>query len=192
MIQVQLRPRGSHRHIVPVVVLYLLVVAFCDPGRLVGLSNWLAAAAGLSVAVVVGVVAFYAVLPFLYLMNLRESWFGAKFFGFSVPATTLRRAIVFAGLCLTYFGFVCRIWIISGLEAAFFVFLWAAATGTRLDPSVPPSWFPYLFPPVVVLIAAVHTLVERRNLGMAGLSIVADRKGAGYDRLGEPPCLTAP
>ena len=65
MFQVQLRPRGSHLHLVPLVALYLLVVAFCDPGRMLGESNWLAAAAGLLVAVIVGVVAFYAVLPFL-------------------------------------------------------------------------------------------------------------------------------
>jgi hypothetical protein len=177
MIQIQLRPRGSHRHIVPVLILYLLVVAFCGPGKTLGQSNLLTMAARLSIAVIMGVMIFYAVPPFLYLVKLKESWFGAKFFGRSVPATTLRRVIVFAGLCLTYFSFVCRIWIISALEAAFLIFLWAVATGQRFDSSVPPSWFPYLYPPLVVLIAAIHTLVERRNLGMAGLSIVADLKG---------------
>ena len=175
MIQIQLRPRGSHGHIVPVVILYLLVVAFCDPGRMMGQSNWLTAAAVLSLGVIFGIVAFYAVMPFLYMTNIKESWFGTKFFKLSVPPTKLRRVIVLAGFSLTYFGFFCRIWIISGLEAAFLVFLWAAATGSRLNPSVPPSWFPYCFPPLVVLIAAVHTWGERRNLGMAGLSIGTDR-----------------
>lgn len=177
MIQIQLRPRGSHRHIVPVVVLYLLVVAFCDPGKMLTQSNWLTAAACLSAGVIMGIVAFYAAMPFLYIANVKESWFGAKVLGLSVPPKTLRRLIVMAGIGLTYFGFVCRIWMISGLEAAFLVFLGAAATGNRLDSSVPPSWFPYVFIPLVVLVAIVHTLAERRNLGKAGLNVLGDQGG---------------
>ena len=109
MIQIQLRPRGSHRHIVPVVILYLLVIAFGDIGGMNGQRNWLAEAGGVSAAVVMGIMAFYAVIPFLYMAMLKESWLGTNLFGFSVPAKALRRAIVGLGLCLTYFGFVCRV-----------------------------------------------------------------------------------
>jgi hypothetical protein len=177
MIQIQLRPRGSHRHIVPVVVLYLLVIAFCDPGRPFEQDSWLTAAAGLSIVVVCGITFFYAGMLSLYLTSIKESWFGLKFFTLSVPPTTLRQAVVFAGICLTYFGFVCRVWIISGLEAVFLVLLAAAAAGDHFDLSAPPSWLPCLFPFLVVVIAMVHTLVERRNLGKAGLNVQEHQGG---------------
>lgn len=175
MMQIQLRPKGSHRHIIPVVALYFLVVAFGDIRTLTEQSHWLTAAAGLLVTVVMGIVAFYGVTPFLYMTILKESWFGMKFFGLAVSPPRLRRVILLAGYFLTYFGFVCRIWIISALEAAFLLILLAAATGSPLEPANPHSSTPILFVPLLVCVAAIHTWVERRNLGMAGLSILADR-----------------
>lgn len=177
MIQVRLQPRGSHWHLVPVVVLYLLVIAVGDIKGMVKEIDWLTAAAGISIAVIMGIVAYYAVVPFLYMIKLKESWLGTTFFRLPVSPTKLRRGIVFAGLCLTYFGFVCRIWMIAGVEAAFLVFLLMAAKCGSVNVADPPSWTPYAFVPLLILAATLHTVVERRNLGMAGLSIVADRNG---------------
>ncbi|MBN2578615.1 MAG: hypothetical protein JXB10_06450 [Pirellulales bacterium] len=176
MIQVQLRPRGSHRHLVPVIILYLFVVAFCDVKKLTGEMNWLIGAGGLLLSVVIGIVAFYWMMPFLYMMNLKESWFGKNFFSLSIPSTKLRRAIVATGHCLTYFGFICRICMIFGLEAAFLLSLLAASIGRSLDSNHLPWWMPYLLLPLLILITTVHTLIERKNLGMAGFSIVTDPK----------------
>jgi hypothetical protein len=176
MIHIQLRPRVSHRHIISVVVLFILVISVGDPGR-IGKCDWLSAVGGLSIAVIMGIASFYGVLPFVYMLDLKDSWFGANFFGFRVAQTATRRILVPVGILLTYYAFVCRIFLVSGLEAAFLGVLFTTMTGYHLNPADHPSWTPYWLLPLVAIIVTVHTLIERQNLGKTGLNIVDAQEG---------------
>ncbi|MBN2217172.1 MAG: hypothetical protein JW719_07330 [Pirellulales bacterium] len=138
-----------------------------------GQGHWLTAATGLLLSAIVGIVAFYAVMPFLYMFNLKDRWFGTVFFGLAIPPKKLRRALSFVGRFLTYFGFACRIWIISGVEATFILVLLAAAEGKPLKAATTLPWMPYAL--LLLLVVTAHTWVERRNLGMSGLTNTADR-----------------
>jgi uncharacterized membrane protein len=177
MIQIQLRPKCSHRHLVPVVVLFFLALAFGNVRGITNQSSWVDAAGGISLGVLMGIGAFYALIPFLLMVTLKENWFGTKILGLSLSRKKMRRFLVVLGVCLTYFGFVCRVWIISGMEAGFIALLVAPAASIHLNPANRPSWLPGMILALAFLIAAAHTLVERRNLGMAGLNISADRTG---------------
>jgi hypothetical protein len=178
---IQLRPKVSHRHILPVVVLYILAISVGDPGG-IWQCDWLSAAAGLLVFVIVGITSFYALLPFIYMADLKESWVGTKSFGFCVPQTATSRTLVRIGILLTYYAFVCRVFLISVLEAAFLGIVFLASTGSRLNPIDRSSWTPYWLLPLAAFIVTVHTWFERTNLGKAGLCI-----GMGPRKSGSPP-----
>jgi len=165
---IQLRPRVSHRHILPIIALFILVVSVGNPGRILG-CDWLSAAGVLSIGVIMAIASFYAALAFIFMIQMKETYFGEMFFGLRIGQTKLRHVLILFGVCLTYFAFLCRIILISAMEAILFGMSFATFTGNRLNLFDHASWTPCWWCPLTAFVAMIHTLMERRNLEKTAL-----------------------
>ncbi|MFZ1932524.1 MAG: hypothetical protein WCB27_26365 [Thermoguttaceae bacterium] len=167
---VQLNLKFSNRHILPVLILFLLVIPFGDLGEIFQ-CGWWSAVGACALMVVVAIVSFYFALAFINIAHLKESYLGEHFFGWRLDRTVIMRWLVALGIFFTYYAFVCRVFMIAAIEALFVGMLLTTAIGHRLDLFAHPSWAPYWWVPTTVLAAAVHTWVERSRLGRAALII---------------------
>jgi len=117
---------------------------------------------------------FYLVLLFSMVMTFKESWIGGEFFGLRMPQSATRWGLLFAGGLVAYLAFVCRVFMISGVEAFLLGVLVMPLIGghveTLADSSGPPMWWLLLLGLAVI----AHTLAERPRLGKAAVEVKWD------------------
>ena len=160
---VQLDPKASHGHILPVLLLSVLVLCVGGPVRVLRL-DWQPAIIACLITPLISIVVFYAVLPFIYMVQLKESWVGL-----GIAPSTTKQLLRITAVLLTYYGFICRVFMISGVEAFFVAIMVAVLTGNQLSPFEHGKWSPGWAATLIVLAVAIHTLVERRNLGQVAI-----------------------
>ena len=157
----RLQLRFSHRHILPIIPLYLLVVSCVDLGTVFEMSR-LFAIAIYSSQIIISIVAFYAFLLF-NILDLTRTYVGQV----RAPAWFLRMLPVAAPL-LTYVVFFCRICLLSFLEAASVTMLIGTCLlGIRIGHSSAIYWLL----PLGIMVASIHMWIERNNLGTKALKL---------------------
>jgi len=165
---VRLTGKPSHGHVLPVLALLLLVALVGRPDRPIR-SDWWSAVAGCAGLVVVAAVAFYAGIPLIKMIRLTERYLDRLL---SRPKAA--RVLIGFGALLTYFAFLCRIAMISAVEALFLAILLTAFTNNRLSLFEHPLRIPYWWYPLSILVTFAHAWAERRNLGRAGLIVSSE------------------
>ena len=152
---IRLRLRCSHRHVLPIIVLYVPVVASVDLGKVMEMPRRLATLV-YSGQVMVAIVTFYAILLFNFL-DLSRIYLGQA----RSPKWQLRLLTPSLPL-ITYFIFFCRICELCFLEGASVTMLIGVRLfGIQMDLS---SGL-YLSCCVAVMTALIHMWVERNELG---------------------------
>ena len=146
------------------------MISFGDPGGAFQCDR-LSAIEGCAAGVVTAIVGFYLALVVVNLMCFKDSYFGDQIFGWRLNRTVVMRWLVTFGVFFTYFAFVCRVTLISAIEALFLGMLLDAASAHRWnlfgDPSLGPCWWV----PLTIFAAGIHMWVERSRLGKSALTI---------------------
>jgi K+ transporter len=137
------------------------MLALCVGGPTKTLQlDWQSAITACLAFLVISIFGFYAFLPFLYMVCFKESQVGL---GISPPTT--KRLLRIIAVSLTYYGFVCRVFMIAGVEAFFVAVIIAVLTGNHLKPFEHGQWSPVWAGAMIVIAVILHTWAERRNLG---------------------------
>ena len=149
--------RCSHRHLLPLAVLYVLVTALVDMGSIVsaqkepGLQVYMA-----YTIVVAGAVAeYYLIFVVSLLFEPRLSFLGLR------NSDRTNKLLIEAAPFLTYFFFVGRIALLCFLEAFSVGLLAATIIGVKINPVNSAYW---VFP-LAAVSAAIHVWIERPYLG---------------------------
>lgn len=178
----RLRLKASHRHIGPLIILYILFVtaSLLDEQWPAGEDELPAVISG-AILVLVGIVPFYCGLIFGMFVSVKNNYFPQW-----VSRSAKERILIGYGIFWTYLMFVMRITLVSIMEMMFVTILIGVVTGSHVNAIDRPSWNLVTIPLIQITIL-VHVWFERTNLGRAGLILKEKKRGdeteAGSERI---------
>jgi hypothetical protein len=167
---VKLHLKLSHWHILPELILYVLMISASNLDK-VYQCDWQSAAIGCSEQVIIAIIAFYFALLFANLARFKESYIGESVFGWHPNRALIMRILVGVGVFLTYFAFICRVVLISAMEAIFSLVLLGTLTGNQVMISDSQSRVFYCWMTLAIFAVMAHTWVEQPYLGKSALII---------------------